>query len=93
VSDQPSVSREVRIALGELKNLAGFVMDQFDREVGETFIVAIALRMEALIKSESHPYAATDMDIQDALLTARVIKARAGKSARKSGETMTEFEL
>ena len=68
------VSRDRRIALGELKNLAGFVMDELDSEIGAQFIAGFALRMQSIIQGEAEIYTATDIDIEDALKTARAVE-------------------
>jgi hypothetical protein len=73
---KPFVSRDRRIALGELKNLAGFVMDELDPQVGAQFIAGIALRMQSIIQGEVDLCLATDVDIEQALECAAAVEAK-----------------
>lgn len=73
---KPFVSRDRRIALGELKNLAKFVMDELDAATGAQFIAGIALRMQSIIQGESALYLATDADIASALECAIAVEAK-----------------
>jgi hypothetical protein len=74
----PFVSRDRRIILGELKNLAGFIMDELDAKHGVKLVAGIALRMKAIIDGEATPYLATDEDIADMLLAAEDIERTLG---------------
>lgn len=80
----PFVSRDRRIALGELRNIAGFVMDKLDAKVGHVFISAIALRMEALIRGEVDVHPATDIDVKDALEVALEVKTKMLERGRQA---------
>jgi hypothetical protein len=73
---KPFVSRDRRIALGELKNMAGFVMDELPASLGTRFIAGIALRMKAIIDGETTAYIATDKDIAEMLRAAEVIERK-----------------
>ena len=76
------LSRDRLVALGELKNLAGFVMEQVRPSLGAALVAAIALRMEAIIDGSSGPiYKATPKDIEEMLATAKVVKRGRAASA------------
>ena len=68
------VSSAQRVALGELKNLAGFLMTEMTSE-RQALVGALALRMKAVITREGPLYVATDADIADMLETARAIES------------------
>ena len=69
------LSRDRLVALGELKNLAGFVIDQVEPRLGRDLVAALALRMEAIIDGSSGPiYKATPKDVADMLVTAKLVK-------------------
>jgi hypothetical protein len=73
---KPFVSRDRRIALGELMNLAAFVMDELDATTGAQFIAGIALRMQSIIQGASALYLATDVDIEQALECAAAVEEK-----------------
>jgi hypothetical protein len=85
------VSRDRRIALGELKNLAGFVMDELDAKDGAQFIAGIALRMQAIIQGESALYLATDVDVEQALECALAVEAKMLESVLKRAKKDTAY--
>ena len=80
---KPFVSRDRRIALGELKNLAGLLMGQPATQ--ETFekVSAIALRMQAVIQGEVDVSVATDLDIENALEAAREVEGQMLEQMKK----------
>lgn len=74
------VTRAQRIALGELKNLAGYLMDQHPEQ--GTLVCALVMRMkEVILKGRETLYEATDSDIQEMLKSAAVIDDAAATAA------------
>jgi hypothetical protein len=75
------LSRDRLVALGELKNLAGLIMDAPATPYNTALVSALVLRMEAIVDGSSAPCKATPSDIEEVIASARVVRG-IGRAAR-----------